>query len=254
MCFRVGHQTFKAMDLLDVVILLRHCHWLPRNLFYDLRWNTSNKGTRWHILCDYCTGGNYRAFADGDTGKNLDACAEPHIVADGDGLCVFKPLVAALGIEWMSSRVEAAVGGDKHILAEHDLRAVENDETVVRVEVLAESYVRAVVAPERCLDANACADAADYLAQLCVFRGPVAGLDLVVLLALVLALVHEPHKLRIVVGVVQLAKVAQFLVGHSSSNLSILKITGRVPSEQQAIISFSFAIQPFMIEPPCKPV
>lgn len=33
-----------------------------------------------------------------------------------------------------------------------------------------------------------------------------------------------------------------------------MKITGRVPSEQQAIISLSFAIQPFMIELPCKPV
>lgn len=39
-----------------------------------------------------------------------------------------------------------------------------------------------------------------------------------------------------------------------SSIRSILKITGRVPSEQQAIIVFSFFIQPFMIDPPCNPV
>ena len=35
---------------------------------------------------------------------------------------------------------------------------------------------------------------------------------------------------------------------------SILKITGLVPSEQQAIMVFSAFIQPFIIEPPCKPV
>lgn len=39
-----------------------------------------------------------------------------------------------------------------------------------------------------------------------------------------------------------------------SSIRSILKITGRVPSEQQAIIVFSSFIQPFMIDPPCNPV
>ena len=39
-----------------------------------------------------------------------------------------------------------------------------------------------------------------------------------------------------------------------SSIRSILKITGRVPSEQQAIMVFSSFIQPFMIDPPCNPV
>ena len=39
-----------------------------------------------------------------------------------------------------------------------------------------------------------------------------------------------------------------------SSILSILNITGLVPSEQQAIIVFSSFIQPFIIEPPCSPV
>ncbi len=41
---------------------------------------------------------------------------------------------------------------------------------------------------------------------------------------------------------------------YSSSIRSILNITGRVPSEQQHIISFSRFIHPFMIEPPCSPV
>lgn len=38
----------------------------------------------------------------------------------------------------------------------------------------------------------------------------------------------------------------------SSSMRSILKITGRVPSLQQAIIIFSSFVQPRMIDPPCK--
>ena len=45
-----------------------------------------------------------------------------------------------------------------------------------------------------------------------------------------------------------------FYENHLSSILSTLKITGRVPSEQQHIISFSRFIQPFMMEPPCRPV
>ena len=36
----------------------------------------------------------------------------------------------------------------------------------------------------------------------------------------------------------------------SSSVPSVMKITGRVPSLQQAIIIFSSFVQPFMIEPP----
>lgn len=40
----------------------------------------------------------------------------------------------------------------------------------------------------------------------------------------------------------------------SLSRRSILKMTGRVPSEQQAIISFSCFIQPSMMEPPWRPV
>ena len=44
------------------------------------------------------------------------------------------------------------------------------------------------------------------------------------------------------------------LLFYSSSILSTLKMTGRVPSEQQQIISFSRFIHPFIMEPPCKPV
>lgn len=40
----------------------------------------------------------------------------------------------------------------------------------------------------------------------------------------------------------------------ASSTRSILKMTGRVPSEQQAIMVFSWFIHPFMMEPPCRPV
>lgn len=40
---------------------------------------------------------------------------------------------------------------------------------------------------------------------------------------------------------------------HSISIRSILKMTGRVPSEQHAIMVFSAFIHPRMMEPPCKP-
>lgn len=43
-------------------------------------------------------------------------------------------------------------------------------------------------------------------------------------------------------------------LNYSSSMRSTLKMTGRVPSEQQHIISFSCFIQPRMMEPPCRPV
>lgn len=202
------------MNLLDVVVMLWHCHWLPLNLFYDLRRNSGDKRAWRYVLCDNCASGNYRTFADGDAWKNLNACAEPHIVADGDGLRVFKAFVVTFGVQRMSCRVEAAIWGDKDILSNDDLRAIEDDDPMIRVEVVAECNVRAVVAPERRLDASARADAPDYLAQLCVLRSPVVGLDLVVFSALVLALVHEPNKFRIVVGVIKFASVTQFLVGH----------------------------------------
>ena len=54
-------------------------------------------------------------------------------------------------------------------------------------------------------------------------------------------------------NVVNYNKVYIISVFSSISILSILKITGRVPSEQQAIIVFSSFIQPRIIEPPCNP-
>lgn len=58
----------------------------------------------------------------------------------------------------MAGRVNADVWRDEHVVSDGDLRTVENDEVHVRVEVVPDLDVVAVVALQRRLDPEVLAD------------------------------------------------------------------------------------------------
>lgn len=112
------------------------------------------------ILHDDAPAADHHIAADRNAGHHLHA-ADPHIVADGDGVGVFEPLVAALSVDGVPRRIKAAVRRDKHVIPKPDFGSVENDEIMVGIKILAELDVVAIVAPERRGDGKALAGLAE---------------------------------------------------------------------------------------------
>lgn len=158
--------------------------------------------TGWNVSVDNTPGTDDAVVADGDAGQYADLRPDPHVVADGDGAGIFQPAVPLPDVERMAGRIETAVGGDEHMVAEADLGLVQDDAIHVGIEVFADFDVVAVVAEE------------GLLYQEVFPRFPQQGFQqlrpppgfrrrqLVVCVALVFAQLPFGYQLRVVVGVV----------------------------------------------------
>lgn len=91
---------------------------------------------------------NDRARADGHARHDLHAAAQPHVVADRNRLRIFQQRIARFHIQRMRGRIQAALRRNEDIVPDGDRCAVENDQTVVCVEILPQLDVIAVIAPE----------------------------------------------------------------------------------------------------------
>lgn len=99
----------------------------------------------------YASGSNGAVVADCHAGEDADVCSDPHVVAHGDGMCIFQSGVAQVGFQWMSGGVESAVGSYENVFSECDGCFIEDDKIYVGVEVFADVDIVAVVAIERLL-------------------------------------------------------------------------------------------------------
>ena len=81
------------------------------------------------------------------------ACANPYIIAHRDGVGVLQSLIAAVGINRVTSGVETTVGSNKHIIAKSDFGTVQNDGIMIGKEVLSYFDIIAIIAPEWCQNA-----------------------------------------------------------------------------------------------------
>ncbi len=87
---------------------------------------------------------NHNIASDRNPRHDMNARSDPNIAAHRDGIRIFKSLVAPLGINGMSCRVEAAVRCNKHIVTESDLPAIQNHRVVICEEVFTDLNVIAV--------------------------------------------------------------------------------------------------------------
>lgn len=65
---------------------------------------------------------NHNIASDRNPRHDMNARSDPNIAAHRDGIRIFQSLVAPLGINGVSCRVEAAVRCNKHIVTEGDLQ------------------------------------------------------------------------------------------------------------------------------------
>ena len=87
---------------------------------------------------------NHNIASDRNPRHDMNARSDPNIAAHRDGIRIFQSLVAPLGINGVSCRVEAAVRCNKHIVTEGDLPAIQNHRVVICEEVFTDLNVIAV--------------------------------------------------------------------------------------------------------------
>lgn len=87
---------------------------------------------------------NHNIASDRNPRHDMNARSDPNIAAHRDGIRIFQSLVAPLGINGVSCRVEAAVRCNKHIVTEGDLPAIQNHRVVICKEVFTDLNVIAV--------------------------------------------------------------------------------------------------------------
>ena len=97
-------------------------------------------------------GSDHGSVAHGDARQDGGAPADPHAVADGDGLGPLDAGVAGLGLQWMAGGVDAHVRADEYMVAETDHGFVQDGEVEVGEETVADLDVAAVVTAEGRVD------------------------------------------------------------------------------------------------------
>ena len=75
--------------------------------------------------------------------------ADPHIISDRDGICIFQPLISALKVYRVPRRIKTAIRRDKHVIAKRLFCRIEYDGIVVCEKVLANFDVVSIVTPKR---------------------------------------------------------------------------------------------------------
>ena len=125
--------------------------------------------------------------ADGHTGQNGRSGSDPDVVADGDRLGDLQPGLALFRIDRMLGGCETAVGSDEHMASERHLGAVGDDQVVVGVKVISDGDVVSVIAPERRSEYHVFPHLSQQFGQDAALRFPIVGIQLVILVAFILA-------------------------------------------------------------------
>ena len=105
------------------------------------------------------------AATDGYARADVDAAAEPDVVADGDGFGAFPFFAAGVGFEGMGCGEELDVGADLDVVADGDFGDVEGDESPVDEGAGADVGLVAVVAAEGGADGGGLAEETEELAE-----------------------------------------------------------------------------------------
>lgn len=66
------------------------------------------------------------------------ACSNPHIIANGNGIGIFKPLITAFNIQRVSCGIKSTVRGDKYVVSKGDLGTVQYYRIVISKEIFAD--------------------------------------------------------------------------------------------------------------------
>ena len=172
--------------------------------------------------------GDDRAGTDGYIAPNSytrayrNIAAYPYIVAHMDGLGIFQPLVALFHVEWMTGCIERTARSDEDIIAKGNLRLVEDDTIGIGEEMIADLYVIAIVAEERCHDNEALTGLSEELLQSAEPLLTVVGRYSVYLKAFLFTTVEFIEHLRVMVGIIEHASLLFFFLCHFTS--FILKV------------------------------
>ena len=104
------------------------------------------------VMCNNRSGSYGTIIADGDAGQEGHIPADPYIIADSHG---FRPFLARLTftrIGAMTRAVDMHAGSYETIVADGDIRLVQDGKAEVREETFADADMLAVVAIERLVD------------------------------------------------------------------------------------------------------
>ena len=105
-----------------------------------------------HILGDDRSGGNHDVAADVHASGYDAVAADPHVIADRDGLADRQPLAPALWLHRMARRGDERARSHHAVVPEGHRRSVEDGHVKVCREVPAHADVLAVIAVESGLD------------------------------------------------------------------------------------------------------
>lgn len=91
-------------------------------------------------------------MTDGDTGIDHRTLTNPHIVADGDGLPVFRARVSLMRIKRVGCGVDVGAWSDQGIFSDANLTYIEKDTIKIGIEVFPDMDVIPIIAPKGWLD------------------------------------------------------------------------------------------------------
>lgn len=159
---------------------------------------------------------------DSYTRAYRNIAAYPYIVAYMDGLGIFQSSVALLHVERMTCRIEGTARSYEDIITEGNLCLVEDDAIGIGEEMVANFYVIAIVAEERCHDNEAVAGLPEEFLQPAEPLLTVVWRYLVYLEAFLFTTVEFFEHLRVMVGIIEHASLLFFFLCHFTS--FILKV------------------------------
>ena len=117
---------------------------LPKLADHTCR-NVADHRVGGHVPGHYSARGDHAVIADGYTGQDDGACAEPAVVANGDGVAAFPAFGALLGVvHGVFDGDELAAGAEEGAGADGDGGDVEDDAVEVQEAALTEGGVHTV--------------------------------------------------------------------------------------------------------------
>lgn len=108
-----------------------------------------------HIPRDNRAGSDHRVAANRDTRIDDGMASDPDMVSDVHRAGGFEPRRPFRRIEGMSGGEDGDPRPDEAVVADSYLRAVQDDQVVVRIKMIADVDIVSVVAPEGGLDERA---------------------------------------------------------------------------------------------------
>lgn len=120
-----------------------------------------------NVFCDYASGTDDGAFADGYARQHDNIGCNPHIITDGDGEGAHDTLIPLVSVEGMDYGTQAAIRSDEDLIADVDGGFVQYGKVEVAYEMFAQMNVAAEVAVERAVYNEVIACAATYFSHKC---------------------------------------------------------------------------------------